>query len=47
MTPLEIVNIEMLSGGDMVCVHMNDGSTEVLPINDLLVQKYIKKERHD
>ena len=47
MTFLKIVSIEILSGGDIVCVHMNDGSTEVLPIDNLLVQEYIKKEKHD
>jgi hypothetical protein len=46
MIVLEISNIEMLNGGDMVCVHMNDGSTEVLPIDNFLVQEYIKK-KHD
>ena len=43
--PLEILNIEVLSGGDMVCVHMNDGSTEVLPIDNVRVKEYINDHR--
>ena len=43
--PLNIVSVEVLSNGDMVCIHMNDGSTEVVPINNVKVQEYIDEHR--
>ena len=38
---IEIVSMELLGGGDTVCVHMNDGSTEVLPIDNIKVKEYL------
>jgi len=45
MIKLEIIDVEILSGGDMVCARMNDGSTEVLSIDNKMVKNFMKEEK--
>jgi hypothetical protein len=42
----QIIRVEFLPAKDFVLVHLNDGTTEVLPTDSPLVQEYIKK-KHD
>ena len=43
--PLKIVDMKILGGADLVVVMMNDGSSEVLPIDNKMVQEYVNDER--
>ena len=37
--------MKILGGADLVVVMMNDGSSEVLPIEHKMVQEYVNDER--